>query len=242
MRCQRVNRVVRALLCLLLCPWLRGEAGAHPAYLTAAQVTVEPDGSFQVSFRFDTLAYALNDTSARIGNEPMEALLNGPREELEQTLAKAGERLRRGCRIVTDAGDADLELVSFPDAAQVLAWRDEHPATTLPVVIPARLSGRLPAGARTVACRFPSVLEQVILTVERPDEEPAAEAVQAGSVSAALPVRVAVPARAAPPPGATAPALVARRSIVKTKGLFLLLTGVLLPVTLTGWLAWRQRR
>lgn len=171
------------------CAWPPGWCAAHPAYLTAVEVNVEADGRFNAQLRFDTLAYTLNDTSARIGNEPMEALLAGPREELEETLTRAKGRLQRGFKIVTDTGDGTVDGIDFPDAVQVLAWRDEH-QTVLPIVIPARLSGWLPPGSRTVACRFPSVLEQVILTVERPGEEAEAQAVEAGTTSTPLPVRL----------------------------------------------------
>ena len=166
-----------------------GAVAAHPAYLTAAQVTVEPDGRFAAQFRFDLLAYALNDSSARIGNESMEALLAGPRDELEATLDQAKGRLKRGFRVVTDAGGGVVDTISFPDAGQVLEWRDQN-NPVLPVVLPIRLAGRLPPGAKTVAYRFPAVLDQVILTVERPSEEPEAEAVDAGKTSTALPVRL----------------------------------------------------
>lgn len=185
---QAVLAVWLGLAGILLPEWA-GNADAHPAYLTAAHLTVEKDGSFKALLRFDTLAYALNDTSARIGNEPMEALLAGPREDLEAQLSKAKERFRRGFRVVTDAGDATFDLVAFPDAEKVLQWRDTV-KPVLPVVVPVEVSGHLPRGAKTVAARFPPVLEQVVLTVERPGEEPSAEAVDNGALSTALPVRL----------------------------------------------------
>lgn len=173
---------------------------AHPAALTSAEATVEADGRWRVTAHFDTLAFALNDTSARIGNAPMEALLAGPRATLEARLADARGRFVRGLRVDTDRGPGTVETTEFPTADQVLAWQ----ATTtpvLPVTLPVKVTGRLPAGAARVACRFPDVLEQVILTVERPGEEPFAEPVEAGRLSTALPIKVAAGERVSVPGG-----------------------------------------
>ncbi len=182
----------------LAAAWL-GAAGAaldaHPAYLTAAEITVEPDGAFHGQVRFDTLAFVLNDTSVRIGNEPMESLLAGPPEALAAQLAGARGRFARAFRVVTDAGDGTVEALDFPAAEDVLRWaRESRPV--LPVVVPVGVSGRLPPTARTVAARFPPVLERVILTVERPGEEPEAEPVETGAVSTALPIELATPSPA----------------------------------------------
>ena len=192
--------ILAALWCVSLAPVA---SQAHPATLTSAEATVEADGHFRVVARFDTLAFALNDTSARIGNEPMEALLAGPREALEARLADARGRFLHGFRVVTDQGAGRVDTVEFPTVDQVLDWK----ATTtpiLPVVLPVRLTGRLPAGAGTVAFRFPDVLEQVILTVARPDEEPFAEPVEAGTTSTALALPAAAPAHSPTPGGQAA--------------------------------------
>ncbi len=225
------------------------EGRAHPAYLTAALVSVEPDGSFHATVRFDTLAFILNDTSARIGNEPMEALLAGPRGELEARLAGAKERLRHGFRVVTGAGDAVVERLDFPGAEEVLAWRDTV-KPVLPVVIPVTVSGHLPPQAQTVAARFPSVLEEVILTVERPGEEPYAEPVATGTVSTALPVTikrartgsevvVAKPAGAALGGEGRTDARQGGRSFAGKQ--FFFAAGILFLLSLLGMFGWRRK-
>ena len=170
--------------------WCSTAAGfAHPAFLTAAEITVEADGSFHGRAEFDTLAFVLNDTSARIGNEPMEQLLSGPREELVRQLADARGRFLHGFQVATDAGPGAVDQLTFPEADEVTAWRDTR-RPVLPVVIPVTMSGRLPPGARSIAVRFPSVLEQVILGMERPGEEPFMQPVDAGQESTSLPVRL----------------------------------------------------
>lgn len=169
-------------------------AAAHPAYLTGADARIDPDGSLHLTMQFDTLAFVLNDTSARIGNEPMEALLNGPRADLETRLAGAKARFLHGLVVATDLGAATTAAVEFPDVQAVLAWRDAR-RPVLPVVLPVNVKGALPPRATSVTFRFPAVFDQVVLTVERPGEEPSAEPLAAGAVSTALPVRLD------PPPG-----------------------------------------
>ena len=168
---------------------MAGSLPAHPAYLTDARVTIASDGELRLSMRFDTLAFALNDTSARIGNAPMEALLDGPREELEARLTEARDRFVHGLSVSTDHGPWAVKQVDFPMAAAVLSWRDTN-RPVLPVLGEVRLEGKLPFGATSVSFRFPAVLDQVILTVERPGEEPSIEPVAANAASAPLPVKL----------------------------------------------------
>lgn len=180
----------RPIPAAILMLWgVAAEARAHPACLTAAVVTVEPTGEFRLTMQFDTLAYALNDTSARIGNEPMDALLTGPRAELEARLDAAKRRFGRGLTLTTDRGPAAVDRIDFPEANLVYAWRDEK-KPVLPVVLSAEMRGRLPRGAGALTVRFPSVFDQVILTVERPGEEAAVEPLEAGMASTAWPLRL----------------------------------------------------
>ena len=227
---------------------------AHPAFLTSAELTVAADGSFHGRAEFDTLAFALNDTSARIGNEPMEELLAGPREALAAKLSDAKGRFLRGFQVTTDAGPGEVDQIDFPSADAILQWRDAR-RPVLPVVIPVTLSGHLPTGAHRLAVRFPAVLEQVILSVERPGEEPTFQPVEAGAESPPLPVELAAnatarvasgrtPRDAQPPapPGKAAGAL----AYWQTGDRFPLAFGGLILLSFAGafgWskLEWRQR-
>ena len=169
-----------------------GSLLAHPAFSTSAEIIVESDGRFHGRAEFDTLAFALNDSSARIGNEPMDQLLAGPPEALAAQLAEAQKRFLHGFRVTTDAGPGTVESVEFPTVAEVLKWRDTA-RPVLPVVIPVEMSGHLPAGATTIAVRFPSVLDQVIVNIERPGEEPFLQPVEAGAESTPLPLNLTTP-------------------------------------------------
>ena len=159
------------------------------------------------------MAFALNDPSARIGTEPMEALLGGPREALEAALADAKGRFIHGFKVATDRGPGQLESIEFPDAAQVLTWRDTV-KPMLPVVLPVNVTGRLPAGATWVTFQFAKVLTEVILTVEVPHDEPLADAVEAGAPSTPFPLALAASSSPPGPPASPpAPPASARASL-----------------------------
>ena len=74
----------------------------------------------------------------------------------------------------------------------MLAWRDTM-RPVLPVLVEVQLEGQLPRDAASVSFRFPSVLDQVILIVERPGEEPSIEPVAANTASTSLPVKFSAP-------------------------------------------------
>ena len=195
-RCRSPSLMCRVWWIALVVWWGLSVAHAHQAYLTVAQATIEPDGGFHLVMQFDTLAFALNDTSARIGNPPMEALLAGQRPALEAALAEAKGRFAHGLTVTTDRGVATLRSIDFPGAAEVSAWK-ESATPVLPVVLPVRVVGQLPPGATSVTFRFPAIFDQVILTLERPGEEPVSEPVETGTFSTAWPLRTEMPPQTA---------------------------------------------
>lgn len=169
---------------------------AHPTYFTSAHAVVQAGGTCRVSLQFDTLAFVLNDTSARIGNEPMEALLAAPRPELEKALEGARGRFERSFAAVTDRGPVAATTRHFATADDVARLRESGPVV-LPVSIPVEMEMTLPAEATTVSFKFPEIVGDVLLTVERPDEDFFTEPVSAGKPSTVLPVRLEKP----PSPG-----------------------------------------
>ena len=175
----------------ILAWWLcLGSLWSHPAFSTSAEIVFDPDGRFHGRAEFDTLAFALNDSSSRIGNEPMDQLLAGPREELVAQLANAKTRFSHGFQVKTDAGPGLVDSLAFSEADAVLKWRDTM-RPVLPVVVPVEFAGHLPPGARSIAVRFPSVLDQVVLEVQRPGEEPFLQPVDPGTESSPLPIKLA---------------------------------------------------
>ena len=143
-----------------------------------------------------------------------------------------------GFRVETDRGPGSVDTVDFPGSDKVLAWK-ALTTPVLPVVLAVGLSGRLPAGAGTVAFRFPSVLEQVVLTVERPGEEPTGEQVEAGAMSQSLPVKIDPSPGPSPEPKEASPVPVERREASQHRGWML---PFLLGCGACGGTFWMVRR
>ena len=196
---------------------LRSVCHAHPAQIVAAHATVNPDGRFQVTARLDLLAYVLNDVPARVDDEPMNALLDGPPDVLAAQLAQATERLQRGVTVIGDVATVRCEAAQLPTVVDVHRWRDSGIRPRLPVIQEVNVEGRLPAGTTRVAFRFPEAMGPIVLTVDRPGEEPYAEPVEAGHNSSSLSITLtqlggasaspdASSSMPQPPPSAIAPA------------------------------------
>lgn len=180
---------------VLLLATVAGRLAAHPAYLTSATATVGRDGRFCVTVRFDALAFALNDSSDRMPDEPMNALLDGPRAELERRMDEARGHFARHFRVAADGQEVAVAQLRFPGADEVLAWKAEQRRPRLPVLLSAEVSGRLPAGTGRVAFTFPEIIGTIVLTVERPGEEAWTEPLEPGATSRELPVVLSAAAR-----------------------------------------------
>jgi len=164
---------------------------AHPANIAGAQANVQPDGHFQIRARFDLLAFALNDTPQRIGDAPMNTLLDGPNTALEAQIAEAKGNFQREFAVSTGGAPATIDSIDFPTAADVHKWAVEGGATRLPVMLPVVVNGHLPPNAATYSVRFPEVLGTVVLTTELPYQEPVSEPLDAGAYSTPLNVPTA---------------------------------------------------
>ena len=166
---------------------------AHPAQMVAATATVKANGELRITARFDVLAFALNDTPARIDDASMNELLDGPPEELRASLDAARQRLLHGLVVECDTGSiATIDAVStrFPTAQDVIRCRDSQYSPRLPLILDFGVTGRVADGARSVAVRFPEIMGTVVLTVERSGEEPYSEPVEPGRFSTPLPIRL----------------------------------------------------
>lgn len=200
-----------ALLALLLVVLGAGGSpcAAHPASIAAATAKVQPDGRFAVEARFDLLAFVLDDTPQRIGDGPMNALLDGPAPDLQTRLGEAEGRFRRDFQASGGSGPGVVDAVAFPSLADVQKWRDSGIKPRLPVTMTVTVQGHLPPGAASVAFRFPDVLGMIVVTTEFPYREPVSEPVEAGAFSTPLPLTAPLPV---PAPAATPAAPAAREA------------------------------
>ena len=178
-----------------------GRCLAHPASIAAATAKVQADGRFAVQARFDLLAFVLDDTPQRIGDSPMNALLDGPAADLQAHLSEAEGRFRRDFQASGGSGPGVVDSVAFPSVADVQQWRDSGVKPRLPVTMTVTVSGHLPPGASSISLRFPDVLGMIVVTTEFPYREPVSEPVEAGTFSTPLPLIAAltVPAPEAAP-------------------------------------------
>jgi hypothetical protein len=175
-----------------LCSFIPACAVAHhPANVPSARVHVNPDNTLELHVRFDILAFCLEATPQDIANGPMDALLDGPQSELQNRLADAQNRFKSGTVVTTDTGTAAFDSISFPSVSDVLNCAAENGQQRLPVMLTAIVKEHLPAGARTISCRFPDVMGSVVVTAEMPYEEPVSEPVDPGSASTPLQIPTA---------------------------------------------------
>jgi len=166
-------------------------AAAHTATIACASVTVARDGHLRVRLNFDTLAFALNDTPDRIGNGPMDALLDGPTDEIQRALSDARDRFATSLKIDSDGRALSIESLEFPGVDEVTRWKRSGVEPRLPVMLEASIEAYLPPAARSLALRFPDVLGQVILTIERPGMEARSLVIEPGRMSETLPLGLA---------------------------------------------------
>ena len=175
-----------------------GTAGAHPTLSSVALVKVTTDGRVRVTLIHDALAYALNDTSARISDPEMYALLAGPENELAAALKDGRERMESGFRLTADGTAVAFQVVEAPSVEAVKKWKAENPERRLPVKLDFVIEAALPPGAAEVTVKFPAILADVLLSVDRPGLEPAVFPLSAGEVSPAIDIRMATGADTGP--------------------------------------------
>ena len=171
---------------------------AHPTLTATALVRVKSDGRVDVLLRPDIIAFALNDTPRRIADEPMNRLLDGPPAELGAALAAARERFATGFELRADGRRVGIEIDEFPGVAGVEAWKRSGVQPRLPVKLDVRAHGALAAGVKAFTVRFPEVMGEVIVTVDRPGMEPVGLPLNAGEASPELEVTTSEGAKGAP--------------------------------------------
>lgn len=147
---------------------LAASANAHPALSTVVTVRVDnaPDGPWvEAIVTHDALAFALNDTSTRVTDPLMYALLEGPREDLSAALQDGRERFESGFVIVIDDAPLALTLIDSPTVEDVDHWKIDAPSLPLPLKLEFITRGRLPTNATSLRIRAPGVFDQVMLSV-----------------------------------------------------------------------------
>jgi hypothetical protein len=133
---------------------------------------VDSERRISVTVTHDALAYALNDTSARISDSQMYELLDASEEELRAALEDGRERFTSAFRLFADGVPVRFEVVEAPTVESVHQWISENPARRLPCKLDFVVKATLPVGATTLSLQFPAVLSDVILSIDRFGVEP----------------------------------------------------------------------
>lgn len=163
-------RTLIAVVLVVLAPLVaaRGAVAFHPPVPTVGLVNVEPGGEVTVRLVHDALAFALNDTSVRVGDAAMYALLDGPDSEIEEAFTDGVARLKVGLRLAADGRPLAFEVIESPSLVGVKEWLKDHPDRRLPCKMDFAVRGRLPVGAKGLTVRFPEILSDVLVVIERP--------------------------------------------------------------------------
>lgn len=191
---------------LLVCV---SRASAHPALPTVAVVKVAPDASVTITLIHDALAYGLNDTSARVSDPDMLALLIGPEQDLIDAFADGRQRCAEGFELCADGVRLSGEIVEAPTIEAVRRWKAEFASLPLPLKMEFVIKAVLPRGAAQITVRCPVVLADVLLVVDRPGTEPITLPLAPGERSPTIDVRAVTVQGDAP---ARSPSAVASQS------------------------------
>jgi hypothetical protein len=204
-RIQLSFRCISPWLSVALCvslPWLScASARAHPVVAASAIVTIRDSGHIEITVHHDALAFALNDTPRAIGDQPMLDLLDGPRDELERTLAEGRDRFQRLFALRANDVEIPTRVTIAPTADTVLDAKASAIGPVLPVKMDIVAEGDLPPDTTRIALKFPQVMGDVVLTIAPPHAEAIVGLSHAGEWSADI--SLPAPGDHAPRPRAT---------------------------------------
>lgn len=201
----RLSAVLLRMLTVVLSCIFATCALAHPTFSATALAKVDATGTLTLRLRHDALAFALNDTPARIPDEPMLAFLSASESEQNDTFNDGLLRFSALTIIYADDTPLQLTITEHPTREQLVTWQAANPAMRLPVKMDFAGSVQLPPGTRTLRFKLPKVLGDVILTVDRPDQEPFGFPLLAGETSPEFDVTVSPQAAAVTPQPQTPP-------------------------------------
>lgn len=193
--CQLARRVCLALLFVF--PPL-AFARFHPPVPTVATVAIDADRIVTITILHDALAYALNDTSKRIGDPLMYALLNGPPQHITAACDDARQRFAISTKLFADGSAIPVQVTQSPTLDSINEWKADHPDLRLPCKMDATLRARLPDHAHAFTVRFSEILSDVVVVIDRPDLDAVTIPLAPAETSPDIDVSM-IPVRVAPP-------------------------------------------
>ena len=166
--------------------FLASTAGAHPGFSATALVKIEASGQFSLKLRHDALAFALDDTPANISDQPMYEFLAASQTVQAETFDAGRERFQSLFVLLADDTRVEIELLESPTAAALQDWKQSHRDRALPVKLDFTARATLPKAVNALTFRFPEVLGDVLVTVDRPNVEPVGFPLRPGEQSPSI--------------------------------------------------------
>lgn len=193
------RRPILAILVCLAISLLTPLASAHPGFSAVALLRISADGRLDLTVRHDALAFALNDVSQHVPDQPMLALLNSPEAIQRDTLEESRQRFLSLTTISADARPLTLSLTEWPTFELVAEAKRPGRPPRLPIKLDFVAHAQFPIASRSLTLSFPEALGDVMVTVDCPAGEPVAFPVRAGSSGPTIDIAWAeVPAPHAP--------------------------------------------
>ncbi len=165
------SHAISLVACLTL---VTPTAFAHPPLATVAALHINTDGHVELTVHYDALAFALNDVSANIPDDPMFELLHASDDALAQSLAACGSRFERLCILEANTNRIPLTVATLPTVADVRAEEARHPTYPLPIKSTLEAHAQLSTSTSSITICFPEILGIVVVTIDRPGFEPVA--------------------------------------------------------------------
>src|SRR5262245_3645788 len=181
----------RALVCLgavVAAIALARLSYAHPGFPGSAIARIEVSGRFTIHVRLDALAFALNETPADIADDSMRRLLAGPRQELDASLEQARQRFVQQFELTANGERVAITLVNSPTRGQIEEAEARSDPVRLPIMLEFAGEAQLAPGTNRLSLKFPEVMGNVIVTIERPGREPFSLPLSAGERTPELPM------------------------------------------------------
>lgn len=164
---------------------------AHPGFVGTVHATLDSEGHLRIIVKHDALAFALNDTSHHIADEPMLHLLRSSDDDLSLALSEGAERFREQFEIQTPSGPVTWTLVEQPTVQAVREWQILRPTLPIPIKLHFEAQATLPPHTTCFAFRLPEILGDAVTTVHRPGYEPYATPIPAGEWTDCFPLQAA---------------------------------------------------
>jgi len=179
--------VVAAALALSL---IASGSRAHNLELTRTRIQIA-EGSYAIEMTVDLDALALGAPPGTDSAELAAALRGMGEEELEERVEKLRVLFRRRVRVLFDGDPAPPEQVEFPERGGGGAGEGVEPTV---LGLTARLTGRIPGGAESIAFRASRAFPPVQLSIRGPQGEALFDGILgAGTASDPLSLRAPEP-------------------------------------------------